>query len=61
MLKNNEFKDVYSLVKSKPRDQNHPKFTTYKYRQKEGWVKRTIDYIFVLNNSMFYKQPINVQ
>ena len=26
---------------------SYPEFTTYKYRKKEGYVKRTIDYVFL--------------
>lgn len=26
---------------------NYPNFTTYKYREKEGYVKRCIDYLFL--------------
>lgn len=32
----------------------HPAFTTFKFRAKEGWVKRTIDYIFMAQND-YYK------
>ena len=32
----------------------HPALTTYKFRAKEGWVKRTIDYIFMAQND-YYK------
>ena len=28
----------------------HPEFTTVKYRESEGWVKRTIDYISLYQN-----------
>ena len=32
-----------------------PKFTTFKFREKEGWVKRTIDYIYVAKNDYYNK------
>ena len=47
------FEDLYSLKelqKGEEANENemHPPFTTYKYREKDkGWVKRTIDYIFI--------------
>ena len=49
------FTDLYSLMPEDPFEildyQKYPKFTTFKYRDAEGYVKRTIDYIFV-NKSM---------
>ena len=32
-----------------------PAFTTFKYREKEGWKKRTIDYIFMADNDYYKK------
>jgi hypothetical protein len=32
-------------------DEKYPKFTTFKYRKKEGgFIKRTIDYMFIGKN-----------
>ena len=31
----------------------NPKFTTFKFREKEGWVQRTIDYIFMATNNAY--------
>ena len=42
------FEDLFSVKEQKPKQ--YPKFTTHKFREKEGWVTRTIDYIFVANN-----------
>lgn len=48
------FTDMYSLTMQQEgvtgSRKQHPEFTTYKYRAKEGWVKRTIDYIFMAKN-----------
>lgn len=47
------FVDLYT-IKQKQEDVDqftngpeHPEFTTFKFRENEGWVKRTIDYIFM--------------
>ena len=50
-----EFVDLYSLVTiNKKQNEYHQPFTTFKYRKKEGWIKRTIDYIFIQKNN-YYK------
>jgi len=38
----------------------HPKFTTFKYRKKEGWVKRTIDYIFMAKNEFYESNDVAI-
>jgi len=55
-----DFVDLYSLIKLKPSNVHHPPFTTFKYRKKEGWVKRTIDYIFMQKNNFFKNHGLRV-
>jgi len=53
---NSSFIDLYTVIhKDLPllEQEDHPNFTTFKYRKKEGWVKRTIDYIFIAKNNYF--------
>ena len=40
--------------------ENHSGFTTMKYREAEGLVKRTIDYMFILENKWFQKGGASV-
>jgi len=36
-------------------EKQHPAFTTFKYRKNEGWVKKTVDYIFISKNEYMKK------
>lgn len=52
------FQDLYSIMQlendsQSPPEKQHPAFTTFKYTAEEGWVKRTIDYIFIAKNDWF--------
>ena len=39
----------------------NPKFTTFKYRGKDsGWVKRTIDYIFMAKNDYYTNHGVQI-
>ena len=61
MLKS--FKDLFSLIPNNKKGQKRakqPDFTTFKYRKKEGWVKRTIDYIFIAKNDYFNENNVSV-
>lgn len=40
--------------------ENHSGFTTIKFREAEGMVKRTIDYMFLLENKCFHRSEIIV-
>ena len=55
---NQSFKDLYEFTGVQLGQ--HPPFTTYKYRKDEGWNKRTIDYIFMANNTFddYYRMRI---
>ena len=35
--------------------------TTYKYRDESGFVKRTIDYMFIAENNYFQQNKVVVQ
>ena len=70
MLNKYEFIDLYKYWDRYPgfNDQYkefnkdlHSKLTTYKYRAKDkGWVKRTIDYIFLKQNEWYRDNGIIV-
>jgi mRNA deadenylase 3'-5' endonuclease subunit Ccr4 len=47
-----EFIDFYTIKNQEQKiDSKYPEFTTFKYRKKEGgFIKRTIDYMFVSKN-----------
>jgi hypothetical protein len=47
-----EFIDFYTVKNQEQKiDSKYPEFTTFKYRKKEGgFIKRTIDYMFVSKN-----------
>jgi len=57
---NSSFCDLYQMMQIQKREKDvftyselHPALTTFKYREKEGWVKRTIDYIFMARNDYY--------
>jgi len=54
---NSAFSDLYHSMRIQCEETDaetmNPKFTTFKYREKEGWVKRTIDYIFMAKNDYY--------
>jgi len=39
---------------------NYPAFTTFKYREESGYVKRTIDYFFMAKNQYFENKRVKV-
>ena len=51
------FLDLYTLkmiqekTLKKNQLENYPAFTTFKYREESGYVKRTIDYMFFAENN----------
>ena len=47
------FSDLYSEIAEELKLDEHMPFTTFKYRQNEGWVKRTIDYMFIARNDYY--------
>ena len=51
--------DLYTLMQRQNNvndpDKMHMDFTTFKFRSSEGWLKRTIDYIFLYQNQWFKK------
>ena len=51
------FVDLYTLIGT---GDKYPAFTTYKYREESGFVKRTIDYMFVAKNEWLEKNKIDV-
>ena len=60
---NSSFVDLFSLIYKdapKPQQSQHSEFTTLKFRKKEGWVKRTIDYIFIAKNNYFKNNDISI-
>jgi len=63
-MMNSGFKDLYSVMQEQAGEtspeKQHPALTTFKYREKEGWVKRTVDYIFIAKNRYFNKNNIPV-
>lgn len=52
--------DLYTIMQKQNNindpSKMHPEFTTFKYRASEGWVKRTIDYIFLYHNQYTMKK-----
>ncbi len=59
---NSGFEDLYQIMQIQNREKNvfmlselHPALTTFKYTAKEGWVKRTIDYIFMAQNDYYQR------
>ena len=51
-------------------EKQHPAFTTFKYTDKEGWIKRTVDYMFIAKNDYFndnipvikrYMEPLELE
>ena len=52
------FTDIYGLCGTANGD--HPQFTTFKHRAKEGYVRHTIDYVFVLKNEWFKSSNLKV-
>jgi len=42
-------------------DGPYPAFTTLKHREKEGWVKRTIDYMFLMKNKWLAENELVVE
>ena len=40
---------------------HHPNFTTFKYRKKEGWIKKTVDYIFMCTNEYYNMNGCTIQ
>ena len=59
-----QFIDLYSRMKaqtdstSEEPSENHQPFTTFKYRTETGYVKRTIDYMFLSNNKASQKVSV---
>jgi len=49
------FTDLYSLAQGPVAEREHPAFTTFKFHAQEGWVKRTVDYIFIAKNDYYKK------
>jgi hypothetical protein len=62
---NSAFQDLYSIMKhqegDKTPEKQHPAFTTFKYRKNEGWVKKTVDYIFIGKNQYMKKSGVVVE
>jgi len=58
-IMNSKYDDLYSLISNE--GEKHPAFTTFKYREKEGWVKRTIDYIFLLKNKYSLNNGVTIK
>ena len=60
------FIDLYSIVKVQSKQfsedhlKNHQSFTTYKFREESGFVKRTIDYMFFAENEYYQNNKSNV-
>ena len=58
------FLDLYTLKKiqektlKKNQIENYPAFTTFKFRDEEGYVKRTIDYMFLAENNYFPQNKV---
>lgn len=57
------FSDLYHSMRIQCEETDpetlNPKFTTFKYREKDkGWVKRTIDYIFMAKNEYYNKHGV---
>lgn len=58
------FLDLYTLkmfqekLLNKNQIENYPAFTTFKYRDEGGYVKRTIDYMFFADNNFPQNQII---
>ena len=49
------FVDLYSTIDNDTEE--HPQFTTWKFREKDGgWVRHTIDYIFIAKNDWYNKR-----
>ena len=61
------FIDLYTQVMlqmshiSKTDQENHQNFTTFKYRNESGFVKRTIDYMFLADNDFYQKNGVTVK
>ena len=61
------FIDFYTMTKiqqktlSKTVSENYPPFTTFKFRDAEGYVKRTIDYFFLAENEFQKKNKMIVE
>ena len=48
------FIDLYSTLNHFNPPSLHPQLTTWKYREKDGgWVRHTIDYIFIAKNKWY--------
>jgi len=60
------FTDLYSIVMaeegrlSEEKAKNYPAFTTFKYREESGYVKRTIDYFFLAKNQYFHSNKVKI-
>lgn len=61
------FIDFYTMSKiqqknlSKDQIENYPAFTTFKYREESGYVKRTIDYMFLAENRFQQQNKVVVE
>ena len=61
------FFDLYTLMKvqertlSKNHIENYPSFTTFKYRENQGYIKRCIDYMFVCENQYFKDNKVVIE
>ena len=64
-IMNLAFLDLYSITKYQEGDitqpNQHPAFTTMKYKMKEGWVKKTTDYIFMAKNQYLKNRGVIIQ
>ena len=61
-LMKKSFIDLFSTINhndtqiNPPEGSEHPQLTTWKFRAKDGgWVRHTIDYIFIAKNRWFKK------
>ena len=53
-----DFVDMYTMTNQ---TNKYPEYTTFKYREKEGFVKRTIDYMFLAKNEYLKTKRVQVE
>ena len=54
------FIDLFTTIEDSNKEE-HPELTTWKFRAKDGgWVRHTIDYIFIAKNNWYNKNKFKV-